>query len=648
MLLTVENTEKTFMREMKKMDRDFLNEEPIPWLPGDRTEAETVTGIDGDENAVFVSASFHVPPKLFGVFCRNYEMSWNACKPDRLTVRRDRKDAQPVIDMGLATEIVSGNGSDFPVPSSWTLIYPQPSMYRNGPFFFHQFRKVTLKFQADGRNGGKYQIAVTCSPDSIEYCCAYLPPVTESEDRLACTRMLLYDDGRGSFTDSDGFFTSRCDYIGYFYHDLNGPMTSTDSLMAPPFCIPVHRRTVDEWFGISAEPELAQMNFSLFNIEPSDGNRISAVFEYSSPYPLGHAAVLPPLVIRFGAKDEFDVLKKHADNVSGCGKVTRPERHVPFWWRLPIVCGWREQTNRWQKAGYASRAYDYCTQAVYEELTDYLEKHQLPYGTLVIDAIWSVSEERWDIDREKWPDMRGFIDRMHSRGKHVLLWVCPNAGSLPDDECYITERDIMESAGPDAAHRQVIVRRSQKRMTDPLSPGYRERIFRCMHTMLSSEQGCLDADGIKLDYTGGMPSGNIMRSTRPLYGYRYLYEQFSLYHDAAKAAKPDCLLEFQSANPYLAGFFDMTRLNDYLVAPGLGRAFETMSIRARLAESENYGALTDVDGIRSLDYIRRMDGIGVPAIYLGVDDFEQFPEYMSAARETAGRWLEQIRGDSLE
>ena len=175
-------------------------------------------------------------------------------------------------------------------------------------------------------------------------------------------------------------------------------------------------------------------------------------------------------------------------------------------------------------------------------------------------------------------------------------------------------------------------------MVDPLSPAYRERVYRCLHTMLSGEAGCLNADGLKLDYTGGMPQGEIVRCTRPLYGYEYLLAQYSLYHDAAKAAKPDCLLEFQVANPYMAGCFDMARLNDYLIAPGLGMAREVMADRMRIARAENLGALIDVDGIRSLDYIRHMDELGVPAIYLGIDDFARCPEYAEAAKETFERW----------
>ena len=413
----------------------------------------------------------------------------------------------------------------------------------------------------------------------------------------------------------------------YFFHEMERVTISLRT---------ASRRGGGEWFSLSVEPEAGGMTFSRVSTWPDGEGRVALRLDYGTPVELGECLRLPRAAVRLGARDPFDALERQARALVECGRVQAPVRKAAAWWTEPIACGWREQTNRMQKSG--RHAYSHCTQEAYEALTERLDALSIPYGTLVIDAIWSVSEEDWTVDQAKWPDMRGFIDRQHAKGRHVLLWVCPNCGGLPDGEAYITQEEVEEQIDPDAAQHQTVRRLRQGRLVDPLSPAYRERVYRCLHTMLSGEAGCLNADGLKLDYTGGMPQGEIVRCTRPLYGYEYLLAQYSLYHDAAKAAKPDCLLEFQVANPYMAGCFDMARLNDYLIAPGLGMAREVMADRMRIARAENLGALIDVDGIRSLDYIRHMDELGVPAIYLGIDDFARCPEYAEAAKETFERW----------
>ena len=614
-----------------------MNWNEYPWALEDRTIERPVTGEDGGEDALLFSVSYHKRPDSFFLISREYQLAWSRLRPERLTVRRKRTDPLPLIDLGTLARIETEEGADEPDGQRWELVYPRPDMYRNGPYFFHEMERVTISLRTASRRGGAFQFAVTCTRESLEAECVYFPPEAWRGKKMSRAWLLLSREG-GSRVDADAQFSPLCEAGGPHMRPIDEPGApeGRSSFLTPPFCYPFRRTGGGEWFSLSVEPEAGEMTFSRVSTWPDGEGRVALRLDYASPVEVGECLRLPRAAVRLGARDPFDALERQARALVECGRVRAPVRKAAAWWTEPIACGWREQTNRMQKSG--RHAYSHCTQEAYEALTERLDALSIPYGTLVIDAIWSLSEEDWTIDQEKWPDMRGFIDRQHAKGRHVLLWVCPNCGSLPDGEAYITREEVEELVDPDAAQHRTARRALQGRMVDPLSPAYRERVYRCLHTMLSGEAGCLNADGLKLDYTGGMPQGEIVRCTRPLYGYEYLLAQYSLYHDAAKAAKPDCLLEFQVANPYMAGCFDMARLNDYLIAPGLGMAREVMADRMRIARAENLGALIDVDGIRSLDYIRHMDELGVPAIYLGIDDFARCPEYAEAAKETFERW----------
>ena len=611
----------------------------IPFaLPNESIE-EKVTHEDGAGGELFYS----INGSTASVIGKEYTASWKRDNPGHLVIHRCRTDASPILDMGLYACVATQYGEDLPDERLWELIYPTyGEHYRNGPYFYHQMKQFTMLLRTRGKLGGCFQVAATFRPLEVEVRTVYFPPEEWKDVSIHAARLLLQADGQGSRVDADQLFSPAAGgHEGIHLRPIDEPAAERNYIMTVPFCFPLRRTGGGEWFSLSAEPRDGQLYFSAFNMEPAGDHRIALTFGYATPVPLGRQFELPPVALRLGAADPFDALSRYAEALAEKGRTAKPVRKPEPWWPEPIVCGWREQTLLMQKYGKTDKgkgAYDYCTQQVYQDFVDELEKHEIPFGTLVIDAIWSIQEERWEIDREKWPDMRGFIDAQHAKGRHVLLWVCPNFGTLPEEEAYLTSREVTEAD----EEGNPVVRRIEQRLVDPLNPAYRARVQRSLEIMLGDGEGCLDADGLKLDYTGGMPQGEIRQCTRPLYGYEYLRAQYKLYHDMAKAAKPDCLLEYQVANPYMADSFDMVRLNDYVVYPGMGLAVAVMGDRMRLATAVDYGVLVDGDGIRSLEYIRHADEIGTPAVYLGLDDFARCPEYARVARETFLRWRKKI------
>ena len=98
---------------------------------------------------------------------------------------------------------------------------------------------------------------------------------------------------------------------------------------------------------------------------------------------------------------------------------------APEWWTRPVYCGWGDQVAlslKLEGPGPERRAINYCTQGLYERWIQRLESAGVPVGTIIIDNGWSPCGV-WEPHFDRWPDLRGFIDRQHDAGRRVLLWV---------------------------------------------------------------------------------------------------------------------------------------------------------------------------------------------------------------------------------
>ncbi len=167
----------------------------------------------------------------------------------------------------------------------------------------------------------------------------------------------------------------------------------------------------------------------------------------------------------------------------------------PKWWSKPIFCGWGEQQNLAAKVVTGTTAPNavsstMATQENYEKMIQTLDDNDLPYGTTIIDAKWQERYGNPIVDKVKWPDMRGFVDRMYSNGKKVLLWI--------------------KSWDPEGLNREEGVQLLCNLISaDPTNPNYRNRIKRDIRHMLSDEDNCLNCDGFKIDFINCFPKGEI-------------------------------------------------------------------------------------------------------------------------------------------
>lgn len=49
----------------------------------------------------------------------------------------------------------------------------------------------------------------------------------------------------------------------------------------------------------------------------------------------------------------------------------------------------------------------------------------LPAGIIMIDDTWQYDYGKWHFAPERFPDPKGMVDRLHSMGFKVMLWICP-------------------------------------------------------------------------------------------------------------------------------------------------------------------------------------------------------------------------------
>ncbi|HSL63924.1 MAG TPA: hypothetical protein VK874_04630 [Gaiellaceae bacterium] len=391
------------------------------------------------------------------------------------------------------------------------------------------------------------------------------------------------------------------------------------------------------WLGLGIAAPVDELGFVQLAYRPGDRS-FHLLLDYE-----GHTSVdgdfrSPALVLTPGVTDPYDGLRRHRDDLVArrAAPPVRPRRR-PDWWHEPMFCGWGAQCHLARTRG--GRAQDFATQAAYDAFLDALAREGVVPGTVVVDDKWQDAYGTNAPDPRKWPDLRGWIAARHERGGRVLLWwKAWDPEGLPAELCVRT---------PEGA--PVVV--------DPTSPPAREALRRVVRGMLAPEG--LDADGLKVDFTGRTPSGHALRTAGPGWGIALLHELLALVHDAAKEAKEDALLITQTPHPGFVDVTDMLRLNDMLRLDDVPRAgvqaavVPQMRLRAAVARAACPELLVDTDDWCVPDrrtwreYLELKPELGVPSLYyathldltgepLGADDYE-------ALRTTWARWRERSR-----
>ncbi len=543
------------------------------------------------------------------VYTDVYRARWEQSAPDRILVYApEADDVQPewmTLTVGAWCEAEDAphlpDPASFEAPFRW-----DPENFRIQNLGDGENVSHTLAFTAKSSAGGVYEYRVVFFRDRIVLEAEY-----RFEGTLTLRRARLASRGgvRRSFIDADAVFNPNPGAHGMQYSGLHVPVTTGstgDWWFSPaPFCFPIRVRG-GSWMSVFPAPSVDELLFTGFSTDPGGPGEIGFSLDYTSGPEFTGEYRFPPLVFRFGAADPFAALKDHADTLVSMGRLEPPRREAADWWHGVMTCGWSAQEG-------GNRG---CTQQAYEKYVARLDEAGIDWDILTIDDFWGPSHGVWEVNTERWPDLPGFIRRCHEKGRRVLLWVCVWPAGLPDDEVYVT---------------------GKLRFLDPHNPKYIRRLERCCERMFGHGPDDLDADGIKLDFTGQVPLAGPAQCTDRLYGMQYLYELYRLIHDTAKRVKPDCLLDLQVANPYFAPLYDMTRLNDFFLPEEI--AVPVMRTRAQIAHAVGFGALVDTDHPNTEEYYRTSHTFGNMSLYLTNKVFSD-PVRLDAIRET----IREIKG----
>lgn len=378
--------------------------------------------------------------------------------------------------------------------------------------------------------------------------------------------------------------------------------TRRSVLMVPPmFCYSFSTEQLSEQLAFGLVARRGEHNFhSLSYVSYSD--RWNTTFWLSTDQ-RGHTRVdgewIAPEMILYGAADEFDAAKKYCDYYFSSGIARDKALSVPpRFWQGPMVCGWIEQIMQSYRTEGSANALS--RQEIYDGMLEKLKAYDLHPTVLFIDDKWQEQYGTDRADKTKWPDMRSFIDRLHGEGIHSVLWF-----------------KLWDGEGLDPA---LCVKTDDGEVrVDPSNPEYIRILKETLHYLLSADDGCLNADGLKLDFAFFNPTGRRFTTHSGKYGCELLYNYMQVIYQTAKAVKPDALINCSPCHPYFAHLCDQARLHDYNINNRSN--WEDMAMRARLfaianphtpIDTDNAGFNTRRDTMR---WLLNQGAVGVPDLY---------------------------------
>lgn len=376
------------------------------------------------------------------------------------------------------------------------------------------------------------------------------------------------------------------------------------------------------WLAASIVAPVRELNFSALHYDAHESS-FSLRLSYEGQTRVSGHFTTPSLRLEF-APDPYAAISRNAELHAERGLIAEPRRELPDWWSSPIKCGWGAQCHLANTRG--GRAPDHSTQANYDGFLAALDAHGLRPGIVVLDDKWSLSYGKSEVDGAKWPDLKGWIERVQARGQRVLLWwKAWDPEGLPPEACVTDELGTIIAA-------------------DPTSPAYRDILTQSVRRMLLD----YGADGFKVDFSARTPSGPGLHRHGRAWGIALLHELLKLLYDATKACKPDALIMTHTPHSAFGDVTDMIRLND---VNGDVDVNAQMRHRARVARAALPHHLIDTDNwpmpsrAAWREYLRLQPSLGIPSLYFAThidgDGLALSAEDAELIRQSWAAWDEQ-------
>ena len=399
------------------------------------------------------------------------------------------------------------------------------------------------------------------------------------------------------------------------------PERMAGTFAPPPLFLAFHFDNT--WIGIGIGTKPGDYQFPALEYSGSRYAGASFYVDYMGYRSVDDSFASPVLTINM-AYSPLDALRNYTSWLSANGFATSQVTKDVFWHHLPIFCGWAEQTVESVPQGGAPNKLS--TQANYEKWLAMLDERGLPVGTVVIDDKWQQGYGTFEVDQQKWPDLKGFISAQHAKGRHVLLWVpVADTDGLPPSLCVTYQGKCV--------------------IADVGKPEYEAWLRPRVRHLVQD----LGVDGFKEDWVRS-PAVPGLPLTGPATGIEFVRRFQSILYSETHKWKPDAMVETQTTNALFRESSDVIRLNDVWYASR--NVAEMMRLRARMANITGW-PLVDTDNASSTNlkewwnYMQSQPSIGIPALYF-VTRTETTQESPSPADWTylAALWREYI--DSLK
>jgi len=397
------------------------------------------------------------------------------------------------------------------------------------------------------------------------------------------------------------------------------PERMAGTFAPPPLFLAFHLNNTWTGIGIGAKP--GDYQFPALEYSGSRYAGASFYVDYMGYRAVDGEFASPVLTLNM-AYSPLDALRHFTAWLTSSGFATNPVTKDIYWHHLPIFCGWAEQTV--ESVPQGGSANKLSTQANYEKWLATLDERGLPIGTVVIDDKWQQGYGSFDVDQQKWPDMKGFIAAQHAKGRHVLLWVpVADTDGLPPSLCVNYQGKCV--------------------IADVGKPEY-EAFLRPRIRHLVQDLG---VDGFKEDWVRS-PAAPGLPLTGPATGIEFVRRFQSILYSETHKRKTDAMVETQSTNALFRESSDVIRLNDVWYASR--NVPDMMRLRARMANITGW-PLVDTDNASSTNlkewwsYMQAQPSIGIPALYF-VTRTETTQETPSPADWTylAALWRQYIDG----
>lgn len=372
-------------------------------------------------------------------------------------------------------------------------------------------------------------------------------------------------------------------------------------MVPPPLCYSFFTEGIQTKVGISLEAKPGEYNFDSFDYEFSNADFDFCFCTNYYGYQRADGMFETAHIMGFIGNSDEDILEKYRDYsyIYGYAKKRTGEKYD--WWQGPLFCGWGEQCYLNPKEPGTM-----ANETEYGKMCDKLDERGINVTAIIIDDKWQDFFGTALPDEKKWPDMRAFTDEQHKKGRRVLLWFkLWNGEGLTDSE---QVQCICRPVG-----------------ADPTSSIYRNRMKQTIYKLLSSDEGCFNCDGFKIDFANCMPLGKGLSTIeKNVYGIELLKRMFSLFYECAKAAKADALINNSCCNPYFSEVTDQVRLHDYYL--GARNSVTELKNRSMIYRAVMNDASIDTDGPNCMSnrdtmrYIEYAAEIGVPDLYFITND----------------------------